>query len=168
MYPTKNSPIQITRPSARQPISGKVTSAMGLLSLVMIKADATIANPNELVAANGARPAFLENQVVADADWQAYCKADPRWRDNIRPPVPVNSDVSARFADEIQLEDVTAAPVYTDGVDGDTAAGTELIMSAGKFAPYVHATGGVKVGRLVRKVTPLADAGTFRWVIELY
>lgn len=168
MYPDKNTPIQITRPSRREPISGKVTTAMAQYAMVMIKADATIANPNELVAADAARPAFLENKVVSDADWQAYCKADPRWRENIRPPVPVGSDVSARYAEEIEVEDVTAAPVWFDGIDGDTTAGTEVIMDGGKFAAYDHVVGGVKAGRLVRKRTPLAASGTFRWVIELY
>lgn len=167
MYPTANSPIQITRPSRREPISGLVTAAMALYAPVMIKAETTISNPNELVAA-AARPAFLENEVVSDANWQAYCKQDPQWRERIRPPVPVGSAVSARYADEIELEDTTASPTLTNGVDGSTAAGTELIMAAGKFAPYVHATGGVKVGRLVRKKPPLAASGTFRWVIELY
>lgn len=168
MFRKSNTPLQITIPNYREPISGIVSTAMILGALVAIKGNGTAASPRELVAADGEAPAFLENQVMSDADWQAHCKLDPQWNPEIRKPVPVGSGVSARFAHEIEVEGTD----LFDGVDGDTAAGTPLTTKAGKFAiadvaiPEGGGTPDRVVAYLTRKVTPY-DSTSFRWVVTM-
>jgi hypothetical protein len=165
---TANTPFQVTKPTYEEPISGVVGSALALGALVAEKDDGTVGAPRTLVACGaGQRPAILEQQVVSDADWQTYMKADPRWRNNLRTPVPVGSTVSARFAKEAEFE---GASYFTD-IDGDTAAKTPLKVVAGKFVAAVVAipdAGGTAdrvVAYLKKKLTP-HDAASFRWLVE--
>lgn len=164
MFPTKNNPFQVTVPDYREPLSGKVTTAMAAGSLVQYK---TTGDARELVAAAGGRVAILEQQVMSDADWQAYMLANPTYRNEIRYPVPVGSSVTARFAHEAEFE----GTAYFDGVDANTAPGTLLKLAAGKFAiADVSVPDGGQVvdipqARLGRKVTPV-DPASFRWVVE--
>lgn len=166
MYRKSNTPLQITIANYREPISGIVTTAMAAGSLVELKSSGTADSPRELVAANGGAPAILENQVMADADWQNHCKLDPQWSPEIRKPVPVGSAVSARFAFEVEIEGTT---LFHD-IDANTAAGTPLKTEAGKLAiadvsiPDGGGTPDRVVGHLVRKVTPF-DSTSFRWVV---
>lgn len=164
MFPTKNNPFQITVPNYREPLSGKVTTAMAAGSLVQYK---TTGDARELVAAAGGRVAILEQDVLTDANWQAYMLANPNYRNEIRYPVPVGSTVSARFADEAEFE----GAAYFDGIDANSTPGTLLKLVAGKFAPAdVSVPSGGQVvdipqARLGRKVTPV-DSASFRWVVE--
>lgn len=164
MYRSKNTPFQILVPDYREPISGVVATAMALGALVQYK---TTGDARELIAADGGLPAILEQQVMADADWQAHCKLDPQWSKEIRKPVPVDSVVSARFAKSAEFE----GTAYFDGIDGDTAAGLPLKTDGGKFALAVVTVpdGGGAVDRVVaylqRKVTPV-DSESFRWVVD--
>jgi hypothetical protein len=168
MFRKSNTPLQITVPHYREPISGIVTTAMALGALVQYKSTGAVGDPAELVAANGGAPAILENQVMSDADWQNHCKLDPQWNPELRKPVPVGSAVSARFAHEVEIEGTT---LFHD-IDANTAAGTPLKTEAGQFAiasvaiPDGGGTPDRVVGHLVRKVTPF-DSTSFRWVIEL-
>jgi hypothetical protein len=155
MFRTKNTPVQITVPDYREPLSGVVTTAMPYGALVQYK---NTGDARELVAANGGRCAILEQDVLTDADWQAHCKLDPRWHNEIRKPVPVGSAVSARFAHEAEFEGAD----YFTGINGSSTAGTLLKVAAGKFvaagADQAHA-------RLGRKITP-HDPASFRWIVE--
>jgi len=168
MFRTANTPLQITVPHFRESLNGIVSTAMALGALVELKGSGTADSPRELIAANGGAPAFLENQVMSDSDWQAHCKLDPQWNPEIRKPVPVGSGVTARFAFEIEVE---GADLFT-GIDGNTAAGTPVKTAAGKFAiatvaiPGGGGTPDRVVGHLTRKVTPF-DSTSFRWVITL-
>lgn len=164
MFRTKNTPVQITVPDYREPLSGIVTTAMAFGALVQYK---TTGDTRELVAANGGRVAILEQDVLSDQDWQDHCKLDPRWHNEIRKPVPVGSAVSARFAKEAEFEGAD----YFTGIDGASAPGTLLKVAAGKFAiadVTVNATPEtvqVPQARLGRKITP-HDSASFRWVVE--
>jgi hypothetical protein len=164
MYRTKNTPVQVTVPNYREPLSGSVTTAMAYGALVQYK---TTGNARELVAANGGRVAILEQDVLTDAAWQAHCKLDPRWTHEIRKPVPVGSCVSARFAHEAEFEGAD----YFTGIDGTSTPGTLLKVVAGKFAiadVTVNATPEtvqIPQARLGRELTP-HDPASFRWVIE--
>jgi len=168
MFRTANTPLQITVPNYREPINGIVATAMPLGSLVEVKGSGAVDSPRELIAANGGAPAFLENEVMTDANWQAHCKLDPQYSPEIRKPVPVGSGVTARFAFEIEVE---GAGFFT-GIDTNTAAGTPVKTAAGKFAiatlaiPDGGGTADRVVGHLTRKVTPY-DSTSFRWVITL-
>lgn len=164
MFRTKNTPVQITVPNYREPLSGIVTTAMAAGSLVQYK---TTGDTRELVAANGGRCAILEATVLTDADWQAHCKLDPRWNTEIRKPVPVGSAVSARFAHEAEFEGAD----YFTGIDGSSTPGTLLKVAAGKFAiadvnvPEAGQIVEIPQARLGRKVTP-HDSTSFRWIVE--
>ncbi len=166
MYRTANTPVQITVPHYREPISGIVTTAMALGALVQYKAAGALGDPRELVAANGGVPAFLENQVMADADWQEHCKLDPQWNPELRKPVPVGSGVSARFAHEVEIEGTS---LFHD-IDANTAPSTPLKTEGGQLAianiaiPDGGGTPDRVIGYLVRKVTPF-DSTSFRWVV---
>ena len=167
LFRTAQTPLQIVQPNYRTPLAGIVTTAMTLGALVEVK-HSVVGDPLELVAANGGRPAFLENPVLLDVDWQAYGKLDPQWLSDIRKPVPVGSGVSARFAHVVEVEGAT---LFT-GIDANTAAGTPLKTAAGKFAiatvaiPSGGGTADRVIGYLTRLVPP-ADSTSFRWVIEL-
>lgn len=153
----KNTPFQITVPNYREPLSGIVTTAMALGALVQLK---NTGDARELIAANGGLPCILENQVMTDANWQAYCKANPMYqKSDIRMPVPVGSAVSARFAYEAEFEGTG----YFTGIDGTTAVLTPLKTAAGKFAIGVHGTDRI-IGYLQRLVTP-HESTSFRWVV---
>jgi hypothetical protein len=163
-----NTPFQITKPTYEEPISGLVASALALGALVAEKDDGTVGDPRTLIACGaGQRPAILENQVVSDADWQIYMKADPQYRNNLRTPVPVGSTVSARFAKEAEFE----GTAYFNGIDGDSTAKTPLKVVAGKFnaATVAIPDGGGTPDRVVaylkKKLTP-HDAASFRWLVE--
>lgn len=164
MYRTKNTPVQITVPSYREPLSGLVATAMAYGALVQYK---TTGDARELIAANGGRVAILEQDVLTDANWQAHCKLDPRWASEIRKPVPVGSCVSARFAHEAEFEGTD----FFTGIDGDTTPGTLLKVAAGKFAiadvtvPDAGQVVDIPQARLGRKITP-HDSESFRWVVE--
>jgi hypothetical protein len=164
MFPTKNTPYQVTVPHYREPLSGKVTTAMALGALVQYK---TTGDARELVAAAGGRVAILEQQVMSDADWQAFMLANPTYRQELRFPVPVGSHVSARFAHEAEFE----GTAYFDGIDGDSTPGTLLKLAAGKFAiadvtvPDAGQVVDIPQARLGRKITPV-DSASFRWVVE--
>lgn len=158
---SQNTPCQITVPNYREPLYGLVSTAMARYSLVQEKLTGAVGDAKELVAANGGRPAFLENDVLVDAEWQAYCKLHPKWHNEIRKSVPVGTVASARYADEIELEGAS----YFTGIDGSTAAGTALRTAAGKLAIATVGTHRI-IGYLKKKVTPY-DAATFRWLIEL-
>ena len=164
MFRTKNTPVQITVPHYREPLSGIVTTAMAYGALVQYK---TTGDTRELVAANGGRVAILEQDVMSDADWQAHCKLNPLYLSEIRKPVPVNSSVSARFAHEAEFE----GEDFFTGIDGDTTPGTLLKVASGKFAvadvavPDAGQTVDIPQARLGRKITPY-DSTSFRWVVE--
>lgn len=164
MYRTKNTPVQITVPNYREPLSGIVTTAMAHGSLVQYK---TTGDARELVAANGGRVAILEQEVMTDVNWQAHCKLDPRWLAELRKPVPVGSAVSARFAHEAEFE----GTAFFTGIDGTSTPGTLLKVVAGKFAiadVTVNATPEtvqIPQARLGREITP-HDSASFRWVVE--
>jgi len=164
MFRSKNTPFQITVPHYREPLSGIVTTAMAAGALVQYK---TTGDTPELIAAAGGRVAILEQQVLSDANWQAYQKADPQWRNDLRSPVPLNSAVSARFAHEAEFEGTD----YFTGIDGDSTPGTLLKVAAGKFAiadvtvPDAGQTVDIPQARLGRKITPY-DAASFRWIVE--
>ncbi len=172
MFRFANTPLQITIPDYREPISGIVNSAMVVGSLVELKGSGLAGDPRELVPANGnGTPAFLCNAVLADVDWQAFCKLNPEWIAGmyaIRPPVPVGSGVTARFAKEIEVENTD----FVTGITGATAVGTALKVVAGKFAiatvaiPSGGGTADRVVGYLTAKKTPY-DSLTFRWIITL-
>lgn len=161
---TKNTPVQITVPHYREPLSGIVTTAMAFGALVQYK---TTGDTRELVAANGGRVAILEQDVLTDADWQEHCRQDPRWNTEIRKPVPVGSAVSARFANEAEFE----GSGFFTGIDATTPPGTLLKVASGKFAiADVSVPSGGQVvdipqARLGRLVTP-HDSTSFRWVVE--
>jgi hypothetical protein len=168
MYREKNTPFQLVAPTYEEPLSGVVNSAMPAGSLVALKDDGTLGAENEFVLCGaGQRPAILESNVVSDADWQAYMKADPRWRSNIRTPIPVGQASSARFAKYAEYEGTT----FFNGVDGNTAAKTPLKVVAGKFnvatvaIPDGGGTADRVVAYLVKKVAP-HDPATFRWLVE--
>lgn len=164
IFRTKNTPFQIIVPNYREPLSGIVTTALAAGALVQYK---TTGDTRELVAANGGRVAILEQDVLSDADWQAYMLANPNYRNEIRYPVPVNSAVSARFAYEAEFEGAD----YFTGIDGDSTPGTLLKVAAGKFAiadvsvPDAGQVVDIPQARLGRKVTP-HDEASFRWVVE--
>ncbi len=164
MFRNKNTPVQITVPSYREPLSGVVTTAMAAGSLVQYK---TTGDARELVAANGGRVAILELDVLTDANWQAYMLANPEWRNAIRSPIPVGSASSARFAHEAEFE---GADFFT-GIDGTSTPGTLLKVVSGKFVaadvtvPDAGQTVDIPQARLGRKITP-HDAASFRWVVE--
>lgn len=164
MFPTKNTPFQITSPNYREPLSGIVTTAMAAGALVQYK---TTGDARELVAAAGGRVAILEQQVMSDADWQAFMLRNPTYTAELRYPVPVGTAVSARFAHEAEFE----GAAYFDGVDGSSTPGTLLKLVAGKFAiaDVTVPDGGQVVdipqARLGRELTPV-DSGSFRWVVE--
>lgn len=168
MFRSKNTPFQVTKATYEEPLSGKVATAMLAGALVAERADGTVGDPTELVAcAIGQRPAILELKVVSDADWQAYQKADPQYRNDLRAPVPVGSTVTARYAKEAEFEGTS----YFTGIDADTAAGTALKVVAAKFEiaditlPDAGGTPERVVAYLVKKVTPY-DAASFRWKVE--
>jgi hypothetical protein len=164
MFRTKNTPVQITVPDYREPLSGIVTTAMAYGALVQYK---TTGDARELIAAAGGRVAILEQDVLADADWQAHCKLDPRWHNEIRKPVPVGSCVSARFAKEAEFEGTD----YFTGIDENSTPGTLLKVAAGKFAiadvnvPDAGQIVDIPQARLGRKITP-HDSASFRWIVE--
>lgn len=164
MFRTKNTPVQITVPNYREPLSGIVTTAMIYGALVQYK---TTGDARELVAANGGRVAILEQEVMTDENWQAHCKLDPRWNTEIRKPVPVGSAVSARFAHEAEFE----GEDYFTGIDENSTPGTLLKVAAGKFAiadvtvPDAGQVVDIPQARLGRLITP-HDSATFRWVVE--
>lgn len=158
MYRQKNTPFQITVPHYREPLSGVVATAMALGALVQYK---TTGDARELIAANGDAPAFLENTVLSEADWQAYCKLNPDYIRDIRFPVPVGvGAVSARFAYSAELE----GTAYFTAIDAASSPGQPLKTAAGKLAKATIATDRV-IGYLQRKVTPF-DAASFRWVVD--
>lgn len=165
MYRSKTTPFAITIPNAREPISGVVTTAMALGALVQLKSGTQ--ETRELIACNGGKPAILENQVMADADWQAHNKLDPQWSIELRKPVPVGSAVTARFAHEAEFE----GAAYFNGITANTAADTPLKVVAGKLTAAVLTVSGdggtvdVPVAYLRRLVTPV-DPANFRWVVE--
>jgi len=165
MLKSKNTPFQITHPHYREPLSGVVTTAMAAGSLVQLAT--TAGDARELIAANGGRFAILEQDVVSEADWVAYCTANPQWRRDISPPVPVGSTVSARFFHEADFEGAG----YFTGIDADSAPQLLLKVAAGKFAiaditvPDAGQVVDIPQARLSRKVDPV-DAATFRWHIE--
>lgn len=165
MLRTKNTPVQITVPHYREPISGVVATAMAAGSLVQL--GTTAGDARTLIAANGGRFAVLEQDVLSQANWEAYCLANPMWRNDLRHPVPVGSTVTARFFHEAEFE----GTAYFTGVDADTAAQTLLKVAAGKFAiadisvPDAGQVVEIPQARLSRKVDPV-DGTTFRWLIE--
>lgn len=165
MLRTKNTPVQITVPHYREPISGIVSSAMAAGSLVQL--DTTAGDTRTLIAAGRGRFAVLEQTVLSDADWKAYCLANPMWRNDLRAPVPVGSTVTARFFHEAEFEGTD----FFTGVDADTAALTLLKVASGKFAiadvtvPDAGQLVEIPQARLSRKVNPV-DGTTFRWLIE--
>lgn len=164
MFRTKNTPVQITVPNYREPLSGIVTTAMAYGALVQYK---TTGDARELIAANGGRVAILEQEVMTDVNWQAHCKLDPMWSKEIRKPVPVDSSVSARFAHEAEFEGTD----YFTGIDGTSTPGTLLKVVAGKFAiadvnvPDAGQVVDIPQARLGREITP-HDSASFRWVVE--
>lgn len=158
-YRTKNTPVQITVPHYREPLSGVVNTAMLAGALVQYDPAAPI-DTRVLIAANGGLPAILENKVMTDADWQAYNKLNIEFNPEIRKSVPVGSACSARFAHEAEFE----GTAYFTGITAATTAGLALKTAAGKFALATVGTDKV-IGYLGRLVTPY-DAATFRWVVE--
>lgn len=168
MFRTKNTPVQIVRPTYEEPVSGVVATAMILGALVAIKDDGTPGDPEQLVACGaGQRPLILEQAVLSDADWQAYQKEDPQWRNDLRAPVPLNSAVTARFAKYAEFEGTD----FFNGIDGDSAAKTPLKVVAGKFnaatvaIPDGGGTADRVVAYLVKKLVPY-DSASFRWLVE--
>lgn len=156
---TLNTPFQITKPANREPISGIVTTAMAVGSLVGFKSSGGIQDTNELVAADGVRPAILEQDVLSDSDWQAQMLKEQAFNPNVRMPVPVGSGVSARFAELAEFE----GAAFFDTIDGSSAVHTALTTAAGKFKA---ASGGDEIiGFLNRKRTP-HDSASFRWEVR--
>jgi hypothetical protein len=158
-YRNKNTPVQITVPHYREPLSGAVNTAMIAGALVQYDAAAPI-DTRVLIPANGGLPAILEGTVLTDAAWQEYNKLNPDFNMEIRKKVPVGSSVSARFAHEAEFE----GAAYFTGITAATPANTPLKTAAGKFAIGVVGTDKI-IGYLGRLVTPF-DAAAFRWTVE--
>ncbi|RYD42982.1 MAG: hypothetical protein EOP85_10650 [Verrucomicrobiaceae bacterium] len=158
MQRSKNTPFQITKPNYREPLSGEVKTPMAAGSLVELAT--TAGDARELVAANGGRFAVLELDVLSQEDWDKYCLANPKWRTDLRHPVPVGSTVTARFFYEAEFE----GAAWFTGIDGTTAPKALGRTAAGKFTTATVGTHLPQI-RLQRKVTP-DDGASFRWLVE--
>lgn len=156
---TKNTPVQITVPHYREPLSGLVATAMIVGALVQLKISGAAGDPSELIAANGGLPAILENDVISDADWQAHCIKNPEFLKEIRMPVPVGSTCSARFAHVAEFEGAD----FFDAIDGSSTPGIELTTAAGKFK--AAGENDRVIAHLRRKIVP-HDPASFRWEVE--
>lgn len=159
-YRAKNTPVQITVPNVREPISGVVNIAMLAGALVQYDPAAAI-DTRVLIAANGTgQVAILEQRVMLDADWQTYNKLNPAFSPEIRKAVPVGSAVTARFAHEAEFE----GAAYFTGITAGSTPGIALKLVAGKFVAATVGTDKVQA-YLGRLVTPF-DAAAFRWTVE--
>jgi hypothetical protein len=160
---SKNTAVQITIPSKREPLSGIVTTALAAGSLVQVKAEAspTANGQRELVAADGTGvPAILENDVVSEADFKTAMLRNPEFITELRNPVPVNSGVSARFAHEAEFEGAD----FWDSITASSTAGTALTIASGKWK--AAGEGDRVFGYLGRKVVP-HTANAVRWTVDI-
>lgn len=181
--------IQVTRDSGEHPISGIVSTAMPLGTLVMRQAT-TSAGDIEAQAVNGIspeyrlvvadltggatayrRPYFLERDVLSEANYNAWI--DRRRRllpDELAhelgeiAPVKIGTPVAARAWTEIQVE---GSDYLAASVTGRLAGGTELTLVAGKFALRSAVANSGIAGRISGNVAPIVAANSFRYIIEI-
>ena len=154
---------QVTVPSKKTPLAGRVPTAAVEGLFMAYKNDAVPQNERVLVPANKRRGALLEREVKTEANWKAGFLSDVTFQSTLKSPLKENDTVSARFADEAEFE----GSRHLNGIDEETAVNSPLAILAGKLNPWVDlATSGEIVGYLDRHITPVDAANPTRIVVR--
>lgn len=160
-----NKPLaQVSAPDydAGATISGQANAAMPYGLMVCYENDTNPENERKIVPATGKRGWFLENTVLAVADWNTNVLSNALGN-TINTPVPVGEYASARDFRTLEVEG--SVHVDTAELDAATPVDTPLTLTSGKWTPCT--TTGQKIcGVLERKLTPVIAANTTRFSIR--
>lgn len=159
----QNKFYQVTVPSKKTPLAGRVPTAAVEGLFMAYKNDTVPHNERVLVPAHKKRGALLEREVKSEADWRAGFLADVTFQNTLKSPLKENDTVSARFADEAEFEGTR----HLNGITNGTAVNTPLAILNGRLNVWVDLpTSGEIVGYLDRHITPCDPANSTRIVVR--
>lgn len=130
MQRTANTPIQITRFSHKQAISGVVKSALSKGTLVNFKQSNSVDDPPELVVASGRYGFVLTEDIISLVDWNQYLINESLFPTNVKSKLPIGSVATGIAWEALEVEGADAL----DTTITVFAANAKLTTYGGKLA----------------------------------
>jgi hypothetical protein len=161
-FRTGNKPYQVTVPSTKRPLSGRVDAAAVEGLHMTYESDTVPEDARKLIPATGRRGALLERTVLSENDFQAGFLSDNVFGKTLKTPLAVGDTVSARYAERAEFE----GSAHLTGITTATPVNSPLALDAGKLKLWTGAGDGEIVAYLRRFLTKKVAANACRIEVE--